>query len=155
MHKLNVKNNELVPMVTLLSKMDLKNAKSRARSKTISVFKNALTGLSDSEKELFKQYCELDESGEPKTNEQGSYIPIKGKEKELNDAHAELLNEAVVLEGGTYVHNLDLMPDILANLDMTLSGEEAIVYDRLCDEFDHWNDKEPATEAKVSTKEEA
>ena len=139
--RIQLKNHHLIPLIPFLRGMKLKGERSRARSKFLALAMEAFTALHESEVELLKEYAVLDGNGNPQPS--GDSSP-DGERFTLRDAaaareyHAErdkLFDEMAEIEGGTYTAHLDLMRQILADYDEDLDGENAALYDALCDAF--------------------
>jgi len=135
--KLTFKNYEIAPAIELLQPMDLGAADSRHRTKFVKLLMDVLKGIQESQQDLLDRYGKKDEDGNLIQGEDGKgyeFDPIKGKEylEELQ----KLVDEEVVIEGGTYQKNIEEMPRILNEYTGTLSGKEADIYDRLLDEFE-------------------
>ena len=78
----------------------------------------------------------LDESGEPKQKEDGSFTIREESLREYIAEREKLFNEIAEIEGGTYTSHLELMRQILADYDEELDGAEAALYDALWDAFE-------------------
>lgn len=131
--KITIKNSLLVPCINLLQGMKLKGKASRARTKLVNLFINAVNELSNSELALIKDYGELDESGNPIKLENGSYKIKPDVLAEFNAEHLALLNENAEVEGPTYEDHLKDCLDFLNNYDGELAGTDAQAYDALLD----------------------
>jgi hypothetical protein len=115
--------------------MTLKGERSRARSKFLALALEAYASLHESEVELLKEYAVLDEDGNPKAAEDGSYT-LREDAKGYREEREKLFREVAEIEGGTYTAHLSLMRQILADYDGDLSGDNADLYDALLDAFD-------------------
>jgi hypothetical protein len=132
--QIKLKNKYLIPLVPFLQGLKLKGERSRARSKFLALTMTAYTSLHDSEVELLKECAVLDENGEPKVGENGFTLKDDSVKEYLTERQ-KLFDEIAEIEGGTYVSHLELMRQILADYDEELSGENAELYDVLCDAF--------------------
>ena len=139
--KIQLQNQYLIPLIPFLKEMKLKGERSRARSKFLALAMEAFAALHESELELLREYAVLDADGNPKVTGDGT----DGDRFTLRDAAAareymaereKLFTEVAEIEGGTYTEHLALMRQILADYDEELDGENAALYDALCDAFD-------------------
>jgi hypothetical protein len=133
--KIKLQNQHIITLIPFLQEMKLRGEKSRARSKFLSLAMESFYSLHESEVELLKEYAELDENGEPKRNETGFTL----KKETALEYHAErdkLFCEIAEIEGGTYTSHLELIRQILAEYDEELYGDNAALYDALCDAFE-------------------
>lgn len=137
MTTLKLKNRELAPAVNFLTSLDYKNKKSRNRTKLVNLISEPLKEFQAELDKLNEEFGLRDDNGDfvPNPNGQGNKI-IPGKTKEYVDEFKQLQDEEVVIEGGTYVHNIDALYQDLVKLDKVLSGNDAMVYDRLLDEYE-------------------
>ena len=134
--RIKLQNKHLITLIPFLQGMKLKGERSRARSKFLSLATDAYYSLHESEVELLKEYAVLNESGEPKQKEDGSFTIREECLREYLTEREKLFNEIAEIEGGTYTSHLELMRQILADYDEELDGAEAALYDALCDAFE-------------------
>ena len=135
--KIILKNFELVPSIEFLQSMELVANESRSVTKFVKLLSDALKGVSESQIALIKQYGVYDENGELALTEDGSDYLIDPKKREDYEVQArELLNEEVVIEGGPFVKVIERLPAVLEKYDVKISGNDALIYDRLLDEFE-------------------
>lgn len=131
--KLTLKNKELNPAISLLDGMALSaNSDSRHRSKLINLLSQAIEGMIEEEKELLESHGLLDENKELLPESERNVEAVA----QFNADHAKLLEEEVVISGGMYEKNIKEVQRILYDYTGELSGEEAVIYDRLLDEFE-------------------
>jgi len=117
--------------------MKLRGERSRARSKFLTLATEAYAALHESEVELVKEYAVLGADGNPETSENGGFsIRDDAAAGEYLAEREKLFNEVAEIEGGTYTAHLALMRQILAEYDEDLDGENAALYDALCDAFE-------------------
>lgn len=133
---IKLKNKYLVTLIPFLQGMKLKGEKSRARSKFLELATAAFTSLQDSETELVKEYAAVDSEGEPLIKEDGSFTLRKDTYEAFINERAKLFDEIAEIEGGTYTTHLGTMRQILNDYDEELDGENAELYDALCDAFE-------------------
>ena len=132
--QLKLQNRHLVPLIPFLQGMKLKGERSRARSKFLAVALEAYAALHESELELLKEYAVLDDKGEPRADEDGSFRLREETAREYLLEREKLFNE--VVEVSLYTAHLSLMRQILADYDEDLDGDNAMLYDTLCDAFE-------------------
>ena len=131
-----LKNHHLVTLIPFLQGMKLKGERSRARSKFLTLALEAYNALHESETELLKDYAELDGKGDPVTAEDGGFILKRESAKECLAEREKLFNEVAEIEGGTYWGHFAMMRKILSEYDEELDGDNAALYDALCDAFE-------------------
>ena len=134
--RIQLKNHYLVPLIPFLKGMKLKGERSRARSKFLALAMEAYAALHESEVELLKEYAVLDVAGNPKAAGDGSFSLREDFVREYLAEREKLFNEVAEIEGGTYAGHLALMRQILADYDEELDGDNAALYDALCDAFE-------------------
>ena len=143
--RIKLENQYLIPLIPFLQGMKLKGERSRARSKFLALATEAYAALHESELELLKDYAVLDEAGNPKPaagKGEGSFTLRDAQAaREYRAEHDKLFTEIAEIEGGTYTAHLDLMRQILAEYDEELNGDNAALYDALCDAFDAAREK--------------
>jgi len=133
--RIKLQNQYIITLIPFLQNMKLKGERSRARSKFLSLAMESYYSLHESEVELLKEYAELDEAGEPKQGE--SWFTLKKETAmEYLVERDKLFTEVAEIEGGTYTSHLELMRQILADYDEELDGDNAALYDALCDAFE-------------------
>ena len=133
--RIQLKNHYLIPLIPFLQGMKLKGEKSRARSKFLALALEAYAALHESEVDLLKEYAVLDGEGNPKAAEDGSFSLKQASAQEYLAQRERLFNEVAEIEGGTYAEHMKLMRQVLAEYDEALEGENAALYDALCDAF--------------------
>jgi hypothetical protein len=134
--RIRLENRHVVTLVPFLQGMKLKGESSRARSKLLALATCAYVSLHDSELELLREFAVCDDTGEPKVAEDGSFTLKDGASAGYLAERARLLSEVAEIEGGTYASHIDTMRQVLADYPEELSGEEAALYDALCDSFE-------------------
>jgi PHD/YefM family antitoxin component YafN of YafNO toxin-antitoxin module len=133
-----IENEKLVPAINLLGKLSLKGKKSRHRTKMIKDLMEGVKEFEDQRQLIIKEHCNLNEEGEPVTitKEGGAeHYDVKNL-KAFEKDQKELLEETYTLEGGNVTGYLKTMKDVLLECELEWSGQEADIYDYLCDEFE-------------------
>ncbi len=143
---IRIENRYLPPLIPFLQSMKLAGAASRARSKLLAMALTAFQDLAASEQELVTEYAVLDEQGRPVIAEDGSFdLKDPALVSQYLTEREALLAEQAHLSGPTYSEHLSQLQNLLASYPVELTGDEAEVYDRLCD----------AVEAALASKEQA
>ncbi|HFE9851429.1 TPA: DUF1617 family protein [Enterococcus faecalis] len=137
-----LKNKELTAAGEFLNKMELTATDSRHRSKVLTKLNEAIQSLGESDLELATRYGKLDENKRLIVQEDGSFDLNSTEDKATYmEERAILLNEEVVIQAGMYEKNFAEFSRVLSEYNGIISGESALIYDRLFDEFE-MNDKE-------------
>lgn len=130
---IKIQNRYLPTLIQFLETMKLAGAQSRARSKLLGKVVDAYTELAVSERELVKEYAELNSKGEPEIESEGTF---QLKDPELAGdylaARDALVAEHAVITPAYAEHAAQLLK-LLDGYEATLSGDEAAVYDHLFD----------------------
>lgn len=129
-----IKNHTLNPVVDFLYDLSLKGKESRHRTKLIKTLSNRVEEVVEHQNELLKQHCHLDEEGNPKmTNDGKNYdvIDVAAFSKDRED----LYGEEVVIDGEDSQVMLTTVRGVLDDLDIEMSGQQAVLYDYLCQQF--------------------
>ncbi|KYC94358.1 hypothetical protein B4102_3579 [Heyndrickxia sporothermodurans] len=140
--QVKIENQKLGQAINLLFNLSLKGKQSRHRSKFIKALNEKLNEFAEQEQELLKEHCHLDENGEPKKTEDGTI-----KVEDIKDIDAftkdrtELYEEERVFEGGDAQVMLKTVKDVLLNCEREWSGQEAVIYDYLCEQFENGADE--------------
>lgn len=133
--KLEIENKYLVPILNFLPKVGVKNEKSRARSKLQRLISRKVEEYREDDKKIIHDFANLDDQGDPIIKDDSYDIP-KAKLKECGKERTKLLNEVAIIEGGEYVNHFGILEEVLLNLDMELTGQDAEAYDILLDAFE-------------------
>lgn len=138
MKKLIIEKQEAQALAEFLLKVELKNKISRLRNKLNKKLTEIAKETEEERIELCKEHADKDEKGEAIVND-GKYqvADFEALNKDIQD----LFKEQVAVEVGEYSSNFQPLFEYLDSevFDMTLSGSDAICYDRL---LDIWEDKE-------------
>jgi len=136
--EVRIKYGLLSPIADFLFGMTLKGKQSRHRTRFIKKLENKLKEVQLEEREIRKQHCNLDESGEPKTikvSDEQFVLDVKDIEAFTKD-QSELYGEEYVIDDSDSQIVLETLKTILDEYHEALSGEKANVYDYLCDQFE-------------------
>jgi hypothetical protein len=115
--------------------------KSIRRTKFIKLLSERLKEVSEQEKALLKEHCNLDEHGEPKKKEKGTKWDVKDEDAFVADKK-ELYQEEIVIEGADSHAMLKTVKEVLTESDKSWSGQEAITYAYLYDKFENIKEDE-------------
>lgn len=126
-----MKNRDLAKAINFLNSLNLKGKDSRSRSKFIRLLEKYFEELKDDELELLKELDLLDENGNIKqdTNDTDSI-------RLFNIEQEKLYSEQVVINCEDIIDRMNTLKEVLENLDIELSGDDAYIYDYLLDEFE-------------------
>ena len=135
--KVTLKNNELVPCIEFLQKMNLPANSSRPIVKFVKLLNDALTEVQKSQMALIEQYGVRDEDGQlALTEDKQDYLISAEYRQNYNEEMQVFLLEEVVITGGMFVNVVSKLPTILEKYDEKISNQDAVIYDRLMDEFE-------------------
>ena len=135
--KVHIKNTLIQPIIEMMFNWKLKGRYSRHRSKFIEKLSNQLKVIVADEEVLVKEYSHLDEEGNPKKRiENDTEVwDLKDEQSFLREKN-ELWNEEFVIDGGNNETMLKTVKELLDNSEEEFSGQEAILYNYLCDQFE-------------------
>ncbi|MEW9503425.1 DUF1617 family protein [Jeotgalibacillus marinus] len=133
--QVKIKNEQLGQVINLLFDLSLKGKQSRQRSKFIKVLDERIKEVAEQEQELLKEHCHLDDEGNPKIKNNGQEWDVKNVVAFRKDK-IELLEEEIVLDGGDNEDMLKTVKTVLFDCEKEFSGQDAQVYDYLCDQFE-------------------
>ncbi|MDK7699073.1 DUF1617 family protein [Cutibacterium avidum] len=136
-------NQYLQPVADLLAATPLRAAQSRARSKLLTLVKQALARFGEDEYELVAEYAARDENGAPLLDSDGTFrLADPEKAGEFMTARTRLLESLAEVSGPTYDTHLVDLKALLDGYDGELSGEAAEAYDVLYDAIEAASGKE-------------
>lgn len=136
--QLKLKNIDIPHVISLFYDLKLKAKQSRHRTKFIKSLSEQWQEVSTDEEEIAKQYCHLDDEGTPKKIEENGRQMWDMKDGEsLNFAkdRNDLYRETYIIDGANNQETLKIIAKILVNLDAELSGQQADIYDDLCEQL--------------------
>lgn len=139
-----IENRYLPPLIPFLENMPLAGAQSRARSKLLGMMTLAFQGLALAERELVTEYATLDENGQPVIGEDSTFTLVNPERaNEYVAAREELMSERTILTGDTYEGHYLALQTLLTEYAEPLTGDDASVYDHLCDAIDQAVSEQP------------
>lgn len=132
--RITIPNRHLATTITLLDSMPLKAAQSRARTKLLTLIKDAHVRFAEDEYALVAEYANLDDAGTPVIEKGGTFaLQDPTKTTEFLTAREELFASEAEVAGATYTNHLADVKTLLDNYDGELSGESADAYDVIYD----------------------
>jgi hypothetical protein len=131
--KVEIENRYLGQAISLLFDLPLRGKQSRHRTKFVKLLNDRLKEVEEQRIQLAKEHAKKDENGEPIAND--GKFDIEDMDAFKKDLE-ELYDEKMVIEGGDAQGMLKTVKDVLFNCDKEFSGQEAMLYDYLCDIFE-------------------
>lgn len=135
--KVTIKNSLLGKTVDMLFETKLKGRQSRHRTRFVQLLGDRLELLSKEEAELLKEYCNLDENGEPitKMNENNEEVyDLKDAEGFIRE-QSTMFSESMTIEGDDNKAMLLAVREALDESEEEYGGHEAVLYEYLCKQF--------------------
>lgn len=133
---LKFKNNQIEVISNFLQNLPLKNKASRARTLLISKLSEKLQEYVTFQKELLDKFAEKDEAGKLIQDSEGNYHWQASKVQEANEAMNELGFDEVFINLDEYRPNIENLTVALAELDIELSGQDALIYNELMNQLE-------------------
>ena len=132
---MRIRNHEIGKFISFLMELELKGRESRLRTRFVKLLAERKNLVDDEHYQLILQHSNLDENGNPKVIElNGQKMYDIDNIVAFNIDYNILLNEEFVIdETEERKEMLLLVKDVILNCDKTFKGEEAILYDRMCD----------------------
>lgn len=135
MMRVEIENRYLKQAFDLLFKLSLRGKQSRHRTRFIKLLNERFIQIEEERKQLAEEFAEKDENGQP-IIEDGRYKIVGDNIEQFRKEFEDLMSEKFVIEGGDFEETLEVVRDILLNCDEYFSGEQAFVYDYLCEQFE-------------------
>lgn len=133
--QVKIENSKLGQAMDLLFNLSLKGKQSRHRTKFIKTLSVRSDEVQEQQDALIKEHCHLDDFGEPRKIKNDTRWDIKDLDAYAKDMK-ELLDEEIIIEGGDAHGMLKTVKAVLLDCDVAFSGQEAAVYDYLCEQFE-------------------
>ena len=130
-----IENRYLKPSIDLLFNLSLRGKQSRHRTRFIKLLNERLVQVEEERKQLAEEFAEKDEDGKPIV-EDDRYKIVGENRGQFQKEFEGLMSEDFVIEGENFQETLEVVRDILLNCDEYFSGEQAFVYDYLCEQFE-------------------
>lgn len=140
--KIKLINGDLANIYNMLMKIEAKKKQARAVNKFSDRIMDKVNENKKDELELLKEYCELDEDGKVKVDNDGNSHLLKDKQAEGLLAINEMRNEECVIDLTEFEPFFDSLMSALNNSDALLSGLELKAYDILLDKLEEIKAKE-------------
>ena len=134
------KNYEIDGLCKFLYEIELSGKSSRMRTRFVRLLESYLTNVIQADrKAMFNEYAMKDESGEFLLNEtQTEVILIPEKQDKFHAEMNELMNEDFILDETDANREMILITgNALFECDIKLNKEDAIIYDKWCEEFEN------------------
>lgn len=130
-----IENRYLKPSIDLLFNLSLRGKQSRHRTRFIKLLNERLVQVEEERKQLAEEFAEKDEDGKPIV-EDDRYKIVGENRGQFQKEFEGLMSEDFVIEGENFQETLEVVRDILLNCDEYFSGEQAFVYDYICEQFE-------------------
>ncbi|MFP7202220.1 hypothetical protein SFC08_14715 [Lysinibacillus halotolerans] len=131
--EIRIKNGLLEGAMELLFNLELRGKQSRHRTKFIKRLNEQLTEVKEQKMDLIKEHSNLDEEGNPKIiGDVYDIIDLDAFNRDI----AELAAEELIFTSPVDEEMIKTIKQILDDCDVALSGQQAVVYDELCEAFD-------------------
>ncbi|WP_062318896.1 DUF1617 family protein [Halolactibacillus sp. JCM 19043] len=131
--QVKIKNAQLGQAIDLLFHLSLKGKQSRHRTKFVKLLAERSKEVEEQRKQLAEEHANKDDEDKPIIKD--DKYDIVDQESFQTDIQ-ELYNEEIVIEGGDNQGMLKTVKKILDECDKTFSGQEAVVYDYICEQFE-------------------
>ncbi|WP_117161347.1 DUF1617 family protein [Paraliobacillus sp. X-1268] len=131
--QVTIKNAHLGQATSLLFDLALKGKQSRHRTKFIKLLAERSKEVEEQRKQLAEEHAKKDDEGKAIINDEKYDIP---DQEAFKKDYQELLDELLIIEGGDAQGMLKTVKKVLDECDKEFSGQEAVVYDYLCDQFE-------------------
>lgn len=136
--KIKIQNKYLLPSINLLYDLSLKGKESRHRTRFIKLLQERLKEVEEERKQLAEEFSRKDKNGKP-IIEDNKYV--LENEKEFYKEYNELMDEEFIIEGANHEETLKTVKKILLECEVAFSGQDAMVYDYLCEQFEKGEDQ--------------
>lgn len=133
---LKLKNIELPSTIAFLNRISLRTKASRARTLLVKKLDIRLQEYVKFQQEILDKFAVKDDTGEVVKDEHGVFTWQADHVQEGNESFKELGDEEVLLNIEEYRPNMAFLKAALDDLDMELSGVDALVYDLLMDQLE-------------------
>ena len=133
--KFELQNQFVAPSVNFLSRLSLSGYQSIARTRLIKMLADKNKEISELQKDLINQYAKKDKDGEPIVENDSYQFTPKNSQK-FQQEYQKLMLENGELEKATYSHHKEDCQDFLLHAGVSVSGDEALCYNALCEALD-------------------
>lgn len=131
-----IKNYEIAPFGRFLFDLKLKGKESRMRTRFISLLESRLELINKEREQLLDDYAKKDEEGNilKEYNEEMKRDVVLLEDGQAYNAEVlKLMNEDFIIEEtADKIEMLKTIQEIVLNVDLEFSGNEAMQYERFC-----------------------
>lgn len=131
--QIKIKNHLLEQSIGLLFNLELKGKQSRHRTKFIKRLNAQLAEVKEGHEQLLTEHSNKDEEGNPVIID--NKYDIKDMEA-FNKDYKELYDEELIIDSPVDDEMLRTVKDILLKCEVSFSGQQASIYDEICDIFE-------------------
>lgn len=129
---IKIKNTEIIPTFEFLQDLELLAKASRGRNRLQARLAEKSKDFANDLMDIQKEYFKTDSEGELITEDGKNLIPIEGSDlQEFNNKVYELNDESAEIIFGEDSDKLEALFAALDDLQISLSGQKALVYDML------------------------
>lgn len=141
---MRIRNHEIKRFMNFLMELELKGRESRLRTRFVKLLAERQKLVEDEHYQLIVQHSNLDENNKPLIVERDgqTMYDVQDIVSFNRDYHILLNEEFIIDETEERKEMLLLIKDVILNCEKTFKGEEAILYDRMCDIVEKINYKE-------------
>ena len=133
--KFELQNQFVAPSIEFLKRLPLAGYQSIARPRLIKMLADKNDEIAGIQKDLIKEYAKKDDKGELIVKDD-QYTFTPENEAAFRKAYYELRIENGELEKATYSRHKEDCQDFLLHADVSVSGDEALCYNALCEALD-------------------
>ena len=133
--KFELQNQFVAPSIEFLKRLPLAGYQSIARARLIKMLADKNDEIAGIQKDLIKEYAKKDDKGELIVKDD-QYTFTPENEAAFRKAYYELMIENGELEKATYSRHKEDCQDFLLHADVSVSGDEALCYNALCEALD-------------------
>lgn len=141
---MRIRNHEIKRFMNFLMELELRGRESRLRTRFVKLLAERQKLVEDEHYQLIVQHSNLDENNKPLIVERDgqTMYDVQDIVSFNRDYHILLNEEFIIDETEERKEMLLLIKDVILNCEKTFKGEEAILYDRMCDIVEKINYKE-------------
>jgi hypothetical protein len=133
--KFELQNQFVSSSISFLNRLPLSGYQSIARTRLIKILASKNEEIVEMQKDLIDQYAKKDEDGQLIVKD-NNYQFTKENSKKFQEAYQKLMLEDGELEKATYSRHKEDCQDFLLHADVSVSGDEALCYNALCEALD-------------------
>lgn len=133
--KFELQNQFVAPSIEFLKRLPLAGYQSIARTRLIKILASKNEEIVEMQKNLIDQYAQKDKDGQLIVKD-NNYQFAKENSKKFQESYQKLMLEDGELEKATYSRHKEDCQDFLLHADVSVSGDEALCYNALCEALD-------------------